>query len=119
MNEAPETRASLLVRLRDGRDAPAWAQFVAIYAPLIHGYARKQGLQDADAADLTQEVLRTLAGALRRQTYAPERGSFRAWLFTVVRNELRTFWSRRAKHVAGSGDSATVALLEQRPAAAP
>jgi RNA polymerase sigma factor (sigma-70 family) len=116
MSQPPDTRASLLVRLGDARDAPAWSQFVAIYAPLVHGYARKQGLQDADAADVTQEVLRTLAGALRRGAYDAGRGAFRSWLFAVVRNELKTFWGRRARQVQGSGDSATLAVLEAEPA---
>lgn len=48
MARAPETRPSLLVRLRDRSDGPAWRQFVEVYAPLIYGVARRQGLQDAD-----------------------------------------------------------------------
>jgi len=48
MGDSPQTRASLLVRIRDSRDAQAWCQFVDLYAPLIHGFARKHGLQDAD-----------------------------------------------------------------------
>jgi hypothetical protein len=48
MAEMPPTRASLLVRLRDRRDQTAWQEFVALYGPLVYGYARKQGLQDAD-----------------------------------------------------------------------
>jgi hypothetical protein len=35
MADSPGTRPSLLVRLRDPRDAQAWAQFVDVYAPLI------------------------------------------------------------------------------------
>ena len=57
MQESPATRASLLVRLRDGGDAGAWREFVHLYAPVIYGFARKRGLQDADAADLMQDVL--------------------------------------------------------------
>src|SRR5437588_764624 len=34
MEEAPTTRASLLVRLRDGQDADAWGEFVKLYAPV-------------------------------------------------------------------------------------
>ena len=50
MPESPATRASLLVRLRDGNDSVAWQEFVRLYGPLIYGFARKRGLQDADAA---------------------------------------------------------------------
>src|SRR5437870_10804180 len=117
MDESPLTRPSLLVRLRDPRDWQAWGQFVDAYAPLVYGYARKHHLQDADAADLTQDVLRAVAGALGRLNYDPERGSFRAWLFTVVRNKLRNFLTRRGR-CQGSGDSATQDLLNAVPAAA-
>jgi RNA polymerase sigma-70 factor (ECF subfamily) len=66
MAEIPATRASLLVRLRDPHNRAAWREFVDLYAPLVYGYARKQGLQDADAADLSQEVLGAVAGAIGR-----------------------------------------------------
>src|ERR1700730_3538749 len=96
MPEAPTTQPSLLVRLRDARDERAWSQFVDLYAPLVSGYARRHGLKDADAADLMQGVLRSVAIAVRRLDYDPRRGSFRGWLFTIVRNQLATF--RRQKH---------------------
>ena len=56
MTDSPATRQSLLVRLRDPKDGQAWAEFVAIYSPLIDRLARAKGLQAADAADLAQEV---------------------------------------------------------------
>ena len=40
-------------------------QFVELYAPLIYRYARRHGLQDADAADLSQEVLRAVSGGMQ------------------------------------------------------
>jgi len=115
MAEAPETRPSLLVRVRDPADGPAWVQFVDIYAPLIYGYARKRGLQDADAADVTQEVLQAVAPAIRRLDYDPRRGSFRGWLFTIVRNELRTFMTRQGRQARGRGDTEALAFLQAQP----
>src|SRR6476659_5999706 len=88
MAEIPPTRASLVLRLRDPRDEAAWREFVDLYGPLVYGFLRKQGLQDADAADLGQEVLGAVAGAVGRLEYDPQRGSFRNWLFTVVRRSL-------------------------------
>src|SRR5437667_8501877 len=105
MSDAPATRLSLLVRLRDARDDEAWTQFVDLYAPLVYGFARKHGLQDADAADLTQDVLRAVAGAIGKLNYDPRRGSFRGWFFTVVRNKLRNFLSARKRQDQGSGDT--------------
>jgi RNA polymerase sigma-70 factor (ECF subfamily) len=117
MPEPPVTRPSLLVRLRDARDAPAWAQFVQVYAPLVYGFARRQGLQDADAADLTQEVLQTVALAVRRLDYDPARGSFRGWLFTVVRSRLSNFRRHRRTHPdEGSGGTEVQHTLSGVPA---
>jgi len=116
MNDSLTTRPSLLVRIRDARDESAWAQFVEIYAPLVYGFARKHGLQDADAADLTQDVLRAVAGAAKTLEYDPKRGSFRGWLFTVVRNKLRNFLAGKKRHEQGSGHPDAQRLLDDVPA---
>jgi RNA polymerase sigma factor (sigma-70 family) len=115
MGDAPITQPSLLVRIRDPRDGKSWSQFVDLYAPLVYRYARKHGLQDADAADFTQEVLRNVAGAVGKLDYDSRSGTFRGWLFTVVRNRLRDFLLTRNRQCHGSGDTQTQALLEQRP----
>jgi RNA polymerase sigma factor (sigma-70 family) len=119
MGDPPSTRPSLLVRVRDSRDAAAWAQFVAVYGPLVYGFARKQGLQDADAADLTQETLRVVAGAIQSLEYDPARGSFRSWLFQVVRHRLYRFRDRQARPGQGSGDTGAHDRLREVPGREP
>ena len=116
MPEAPPTRLSLLIRLRDLQDHEAWAQFVEVYAPFIYGYVRKRGLQDADAADLTQACLQQVAAKVGSLEYDPRRGSFRGWLFTIVRNKLRNFSNQPQRLVQGSGDSNVQRLLENQAA---
>ncbi len=115
MGDEPATSASLLIRIRDRDDHAAWSRFVDVYRPLIHGFARKHGLQEADAADLAQEVLRAVARSVGRLDYDPRRGSFRGWLFTVVRNQLRDFRDRQRRQVRGSGHSGTQQLLNEQP----
>ncbi len=117
MADIPQTRASLLVRLRDAHDAAAWRQFIDLYAPLVYGYLRKQGLQDADAADLCQDVLGAVAGAIGRLDYDPARGAFRNWLFTAVRRKLWNWREGQAHRARGSGDTGTHELLQQWAAA--
>jgi RNA polymerase sigma-70 factor (ECF subfamily) len=116
MADSVITRPSLLLRIRDARDGQAWAEFVDLYAPLVYGFARRHGLQNADAADLTQEVLRSVAGAVGRLNYDPGRGTFRGWLFTVVRNRLRNFLAARRRHAQASGDPGLRQQLEGLPA---
>lgn len=116
MLDAPPTRASLLVRIRDGRDQEAWRQFVQVYAPVVYGFARKRGLQDADAADVMQDVLRSVASAAERLRYDPARGSFRGWLYTVARNKIFNFLdAARHRLGRGSGDSGVREKLEAQP----
>ena len=54
--------ATSCIENRD-HDAETWRQFVAVYAAVVYGFARKRGLQDADAADLVSARL-VLAGPL-------------------------------------------------------
>ncbi|MCI0360919.1 MAG: sigma-70 family RNA polymerase sigma factor [Planctomycetaceae bacterium] len=88
------TQPSLLLRIRRPADAEAWRQFVDLYAPLVYGFLRKQGLQDADAADVAQDVLRTVSQQIGQLEYDRSRGSFRGWLFTIVNSRLMDFRRR-------------------------
>lgn len=89
------TRPSLLVRLRDGADAEAWQTFVDVYAPLLYTFARGRGLQDADAADVGQEVLTDVARCIRTFEYQPDKGRFRDWLGLIARRKLWRFLNKR------------------------
>ena len=116
MQGMPETRDSLLVRLRDAQDGHAWAEFVQIYEPVVYRLARGQRLQDADARDLTQQVL--MAVARRAEQWDPDRskGSFRAWLFRVSRNLVVNLLVNRQRHPPGTGDPEVQRLLDEKPA---
>jgi RNA polymerase sigma-70 factor (ECF subfamily) len=116
MAELPLTRASLLARIRDVRDQDAWRRFVQIYAPVVYGYAREHGLQDADAADLTQEVLHAVSAATGRLNYDPKRGSFRSWLFTVAHHKVYDLLAQQRRQCRGTGGAGDQELLEAQPA---
>src|SRR5271166_4096417 len=116
MTDSPATRQSLLVRLKDPKDGQAWSEFVAIYAPLIDRLARAKGFQEADAADLAQEVFRAVAGAIDRFDPDPARGSFRSWLFRIARNLMINLLAARRVRPQATGDSDVQALLGRVPA---
>jgi RNA polymerase sigma-70 factor (ECF subfamily) len=115
MNQAPITRASLLVRLREPANRTAWEEFVDLYTPLVHGFCRQRGLQEADAADVAQEVLQAVARAIGRFEYQPDKGTFRAWLFTVTRNKFNNFLEKRRHQPQGSGDTTMQHFIEAQP----
>jgi RNA polymerase sigma-70 factor (ECF subfamily) len=97
---ALQTRPILLIRIRDAQDLEAWRTFVVVYAPLVHAYCRKQGLQDADAADVCQEVLSQVSRSIRGFEYQPERGRFRDWLGQVTRSKLGRFRNKEQRGLA-------------------
>ena len=115
VEDSPRTRASLLVQIRDGANRDAWHEFMRLYGPVVYGFARQRGLQDADAADLMQEVMRSVSAAIGRLEYDPKQGTFRGWLFTITRNKVFSFLSSRRNRPQGSGDSATNRMLDEQP----
>ncbi len=82
------TRATLLRRLMaTTADKEAWHEFVQHYGGHIFRWCRHRGLQDADAQDLTQDLLVKLAVQMRNFEYDPHK-SFHAWLKTITNNAL-------------------------------
>jgi RNA polymerase sigma-70 factor (ECF subfamily) len=118
MDETPATRFSLLARLNNPLDGQAWREFTDIYEPLIQRLLRRRGLQDADVADVTQEVFQAVARAIERQMFDPARGSFRAWLFRIAHNLMVNYLVSQRHHPRGTGDTDMQVLLEARPAEA-
>jgi RNA polymerase sigma-70 factor (ECF subfamily) len=115
VDDSPLTRASLLVRIRDANNHVAWREFVQLYGPVVYGFARKRGLQDADAADLMQDVMRSISAAIGRLDYDRRQGTFRGWLFTITRNKVFNFLSARKIRPRASGDTTTNLLLDEHP----
>jgi RNA polymerase sigma-70 factor (ECF subfamily) len=104
MVDTPLTRVTLLTRVKDTADADAWREFVQLYGPVIYGFARKQGLSDTDAADLMQEVLRTVAHHFGNGAYGSQCGTFCGWLFTITCNQIRNFLSNQKNRPPGTSD---------------
>ncbi|HZW33982.1 MAG TPA: sigma-70 family RNA polymerase sigma factor [Isosphaeraceae bacterium] len=119
MSESPLTQPSLLVRLRDRGDDRAWSEFVEIYTPLIQRLARQKGLQEADAADLVQEVFGAVARWIDRYDPDPSKGTFRGWLSRIARNQILDALAARRRHPQGVGDSSMRRLLDAQPAPSP
>jgi RNA polymerase sigma-70 factor (ECF subfamily) len=108
----PTTRVTLLARLRqDPTDQAAWDEFVERYGRHIYRWCRQWKLQDADAEDVTQDILVKLAQKLRAFAYDPS-GSFRGWLKTVAHHAWRDFVDSRCRAQAAVGDSQLWELLQ-------
>lgn len=105
MGDIPDTRQSLLKRVKDPADEAAWAEFMAIYHPAVLRFALRRGLQLADAEDVTQRVFLAVARTINDWKADEHAGSFRAWLIRVTRNNVLNAITRQPKAKAQGGTS--------------
>ena len=115
----PETRQSLLLRLRDPLDQQAWTQFMAIYEPLVLRMLKQRGLQEADARDVAQQVVLAVTQAMHQWQPDGREASFRRWLFGISRKLALKFIVRGTTASGparrGVGGSDMLDLLKSLP----
>jgi RNA polymerase sigma-70 factor (ECF subfamily) len=110
-NALPSTRVTLLTRLRQvPLNQAGWDEFVEHYGRHIYRWCRQWKLQDADAEDLTQDILTKLTQKLRAFSYDPS-GSFRGWLKTVAHRAWRDFNNSRRHTPRAAGDGQVQELM--------
>ncbi|MBS0205120.1 MAG: sigma-70 family RNA polymerase sigma factor [Planctomycetes bacterium] len=110
----PDTRPSLMLRLRAPQDQQAWAEFVSIYEPLVMRVLRQRGLQHSDARDVTQQVILAVTQAVQRWQPDGQRASFRRWLFSIARR-LAIRFLERGQPKRGVGGSDMLKVLDRLP----
>lgn len=96
------TSISLLRRVRQ-QDSSSWDRFARLYSPLVYGWVRRSGLQDSDAADVTQEVFAVISRSIDSYDENRKSASFRGWLWGITRNKLREHNRQRASLAEGAG----------------
>jgi len=71
---------------------------------LVYSWCRRRGLQAEDAADVLQDVFRSVSGSINDFKPAPN-GSFRGWLWRITCNRLLDFFRRRQRQPSALGGS--------------
>ena len=89
------TRRSLVERLADWGDQRRWQEFFDTYWKLIHSAARKSGLTDAEAQEVVQETVITVAKNIDKLKYDPAIGSFKGWLLQITRWRIADQFRKR------------------------
>lgn len=116
MTPSPETfdstSSSLLDRVRL-RDAEAWRQLVRLYAPLVYSWCARSGMRGEDAADVVQEVFRSVAGSIGEFRRDRPGDTFRGWLRVITRNKIHDVHRRRAGEPVAVGGSEHQDLLNE------
>ncbi|MCI0538024.1 MAG: sigma-70 family RNA polymerase sigma factor [Verrucomicrobiales bacterium] len=94
-HESLPTRRSLLYRLKNWDDQESWKEFFDTYWRLIYNVAIKAGLNDAEAQDVVQETVITVAKNLKDFRIDPARGSFKAWLLKTTHWRIINQFNKR------------------------
>ncbi len=89
------TRLSLLSRLRDWDDRESWEDFFNTYWKLICNVALKSGLNDAEAQEVVQETVITVAKRIPQFRYDPAKGSFKGWLLKTTQWRINDQFRKR------------------------
>jgi len=111
----PETRPSLILRLKGERNELAWTEFVSAYELFLRQLVRRQGVAEQDLPDVTQQLLAAIARSIEGWRDDGNPASFRRWLHRVGRNVVIKFMTRERRQVGGRGGTDFVELLHQLP----
>ena len=93
-----------LLRRASLGDPDAWEDLTGVYYVLVLRWCRRAGMQDADAADLAQEVFGTLLVRLGDFQKTKPNHSFRRWLKTITGNRIVDFRRAQAKHPVSASE---------------
>lgn len=116
MRELSQTRASLIARLKGVGEDSAWREFCRVYEAAVSGYARAKGFSEADAGDVTQEVLTSVFESVDRWESDGQPASFRRWLFRIAHNAVVNAHKRAARGIRATGDTWEWDQLHAAPA---
>ena len=108
------TSATLLNQVKL-KDEAAWRDLSQLYGPLIRFWCRKANVPSADIDDIVQEVFGSVLKAIPNFVPTKVTGSFRSWLWTIVRNKIRDYFKVRANKAVSAGGTDAYLCLQQLP----
>jgi len=112
----PDSTSASLIERACSLDEGAWRRLSALYGPLVYRWCRRAGLQEADAADVLQDVFRAVATGIANYRKQEGPGGFRGWLYGITRHKLADHLRVRSKQGAAAGGSSAQQMLAALPA---
>lgn len=111
------TRASLLLRIRDRGDSAAWAEFDAIYRPILTRLCMARGFDRSGTDDIVQQCMLTVHRHIGGFEYDQAKGRFKSWLRTMAINQMKNQWRGQQEVQGGTslgvGEAASIESPEQ------
>ena len=108
----PETRHSLIVRLKDERNELAWTEFACLYEPFLYRLCERRGVPQHHVPDVVQQILLAVAKSVDRWKNDTQTASFRRWLSKVARNIVIKFMTKERKIGGAKGGTEVVELMQ-------
>ena len=106
------TTSTGLLRAAQLKSEDAWQQLVLRYSRSVYRWARRSGLQPADAANIMQDTLRSVAEHITQFRPGKDGGTFRGWLRRICQNKVRDYYraAKKSPDRPSGGDIARVFL---------
>jgi RNA polymerase sigma-70 factor (ECF subfamily) len=101
-----------LLERAKAQEPAAWERLVSLYTPLIDHWCHKAGLQDADAADVRQEVFVAVARKIAEFHRDQAGDTFRGWLSKITHSKIADHW-RKKRAAPRNADAGVQAQWEQ------
>ena len=110
------TRWTLLSRIKDWKDRDSWKDFFDTYWKLIYTTAIKAGLSEAEAEEVVQETIITVAKRIGSFKTDPKHGSFKGWLLQITYSRITDQFRKRppAGRFAGPCDWSDATPIAER-----
>lgn len=108
------TPLSLLERIRT-RDPDAWRRLIELYRPLVHFWCNRGGLQGPEVEDAAQEIFAAASANLPSFHHDQPGDTFRGWLRSIARNQVRLHYRRNQGRPRAEGGSDAWRTLQEVP----
>ena len=108
------TSLTLLQRVRE-KDAVAWQRLLDLYSPLVFHWCRRCNLSSEDSGDIVQDVFVNVARKVHDFRRSEQGDSFRGWLRTITRNQIRMHFRKNRDRPGAVGGSTINAKIQQIP----
>jgi len=94
----------------DSGNEAVWREFDLRYRPIVLGFARRVGLSEADAEEVTQETIARFLEEYRSGKYDRSRGRLRSWIVGILRFRIAQHRRDHARRHEARGESAIINL---------
>lgn len=103
--------SSVILGIKQNNEG-AWEQLVEFYYPIAYRWCRNAGLSEHNAADVCQDVFRSVVQSLENFDRTNDQQSFGAWLRLIVQRRIADFLQHNSHESPQGGTSAMLRFQE-------